>query len=296
MHGTRLVLSCATFPRYALDTVASGNEGVMKGAAIKPSTTRAKASLTMGRANEHAITAIRNALHKRNLDIVRNPYWVTLVKTLSWLDIDTVLDVGANIGQYGSGIRASGYRGRLVSCEPLSDAFAQLERRAERTPGWTALNTAVGASTGTIQVNVSANSYSSSVLRVTDASTVAAPKSRTVRSEEAALATVRQLVATHHIEPGRTLLKVDTQGYEAAVLDGAGDTLTEFAAVQLEMSLVELYEGQALFYELDARLRNSGFDLFSLEPGFADPTTGRMLQCDGLYTAAPRATDHEASR
>ena len=267
----------------------------MKIAATAPLSTRAKVSLTVGRANEYAITAIRNALHKRNLDIVRNPYWVTLVRTLNWLEIDTVLDVGANTGQYGSGMRASGFHGRLVSCEPLSEAFAQLERRAERTPTWTAVNTAVGASTGMIQVNVSANSYSSSVLPVTEASTRAAPKSRTVRCEEAPLTTVQQLVATHHIKPRQTLLKIDTQGYEAAVLDGAGDTLTEFAAVQLEMSLVELYKGQALFYELDARLRNSGFVLFSLEPGFADPTTGRMLQCDGLYTAEARAADNEAA-
>jgi FkbM family methyltransferase len=263
----------------------------MKSTAIKTISAQTKANLTVGRVNEYAITALRNALHKRNLDLVRNPYWVTLVRTLGWLDVDTVLDVGANIGQYGSGIRASGFRGRIVSCEPLSDAFAQLEHRARRSPMWTALNTAVGATSGTIEVNVSANSYSSSVLPLTNAHLSAAPKSRVVRSTNAPLATVQQLVATQFIKPERTLLKVDTQGYEAAVLDGAGDTLTEFAAVQLELSFVTLYEGQALFYELDARLRNSGFVLFSLEPGFSDPASGRMLQCDGLFVPAARAAD-----
>ena len=260
--------------------------------AIKSLSTRSKANLAVGRVNEYAITTVRNALHRRNLDLVRNPYWVTLVRTLGWLDIDTVLDVGANIGQYGSGIRASGFRGRIVSCEPLSDAFAQLQHRAMRSPIWTALNTAVGATSGTIAVNVSANSYSSSVLPVTNAHLSAAPKSRVVGSAQAPLTTVQQLVATHHIKPERTLLKIDTQGYEAAVLDGAGDALTEFAAVQLELSFVKLYEGQALFYELDARLRNSEFELFSLEPGFRDPATGRMLQCDGLFVPAARAADH----
>jgi FkbM family methyltransferase len=255
----------------------------MKSAATRPLSTRAKANQTVGRLNEYAITAVRNALHKRNLDIVRNPYWVTLVRTLGWLDIDTILDVGANIGQYGSGIQASGFRGRIVSCEPLPDAFAQLEHRVARSPMWTALNSAVGAENGTVEVNVSANSYSSSVLPVTNASVDAAPKSRVVSSVMAPLTTVQQLVATQRIRPERTLLKVDTQGYEASVLDGAGDVLKEFAAIQLELSLVTLYEGQALFYELDERLRNTGFELFSMEPGFCDPATGRMLQCDGLY-------------
>ena len=267
----------------------------MKSATIKP-LSRANAHLTLGRVNEYAITALRNALHKRNLDLVRNPYLVTLVKTLDWLGVDTVIDVGANIGQYGSGIRASGFRGRIISCEPLPDAFAQLDHRAARSPRWTALNTAVGAETGTIEVNVSANSYSSSALPVTDACLLAAPKSRVVRSAQAPLTTVQQLVAMQHVKPEQTLLKVDTQGYEAAVLDGAGDLLREFAAVQLELSLVELYEGQALFYELDERLRNNEFVLFSLEPGFSDPATGRMLQCDGLFLSGARAADQETSR
>lgn len=262
----------------------------MKIAALAPLSTRAKASLTVGRVNEYAITALRNALHKRNLDIVRNPYWVTLVRTLGWLDVDTILDVGANIGQYGSGIQASGFSGRIVSCEPLPDAFAQLEHRAARSPRWTPLNTAVGAASGTVEVNVSANSYSSSVLPLTNACLDAAPKSRVVSSVLASLTTVQQLVAAHHIKPERTLLKIDTQGYEAAVLDGAGDALSEFAAVQLELSLVSLYEGQALFYELDARLRDIGFVLFSIEPGFCDPATGQMLQCDGLFIRADRAS------
>lgn len=256
----------------------------MKIAALAPLSTRAKAELAVGRVNEYAITALRNALHKRNLDLVRNPYSVTLVRTLGWLNVDTVLDIGANIGQFASGIQASGYRGRIVSCEPLPDAFAQLEHRATRSPMWTALNTAVGATSGTIEVNVSANSYSSSVLPVTNACLDAAPKSRVVRSVQASLTTVQELVASQHINPDRTLMKIDTQGYEAAVLDGAGDALREFAAVQLELSLVELYEGQVLFYDLDARLRDSGFALFSVEPGFCDPATGRMLQFDGLFT------------
>ena len=82
--------------------------------------------------------------------------------------------------------------------------------------------------------------------------------------------------------PSSTLLKIDTQGYEDEVLAGAGDLIGEFAAVQLELSFVELYTGQRLFDDFYDHMRSRGYRLHILEPGFSDPS-GRMLQCDGLF-------------
>jgi Methyltransferase FkbM domain len=130
---------------------------------------------------------------------------------------------------------------------------------------------------------VSANSYSSSILPMTDAHLDAAPGSQTIGTERVAVTTVVDLVESRGIDPGRTLLKIDTQGYEGPVLDGAGDLLASFAAVQLELSFVPLYSGQLLFGELTTRLTDAGFGTYALEAGFADPRTGRMLQCDGLF-------------
>jgi hypothetical protein len=93
---------------------------------------------------------------------------------------------------------------------------------------------------------------------------------------------VRDLVAEHGLTPSRTLLKIDTQGFEDEVLAGAGDLLEEFAAIQLELSLVELYAGQKLFHDHYTLLRGHGFSLHIIEPGFSGPT-GRMMQCDGLF-------------
>jgi FkbM family methyltransferase len=202
---------------------------------------------------------------------------------LEHLGLDTVLDVGANIGQYASALRASGYRGKIVSCEPLSDAFEHLERRSAGDADWTAFRTAVGAEPGTLEINVSANSYSSSLLPMTNAHCDAAPGSEFVRSEHVPVTTVADLVRERGIDPSRTLLKVDTQGYEPQVLDGAGDLVGRFAAIALELSFVPLYEGQQLFDELVDRVRGAGYSLHGLEAGFSDPRTGQMLQCDGLF-------------
>jgi FkbM family methyltransferase len=235
------------------------------------------------RPREYAKLALRRVLYRRRLDLVSDPLPVRVATMLDHLRLDTVLDVGANIGQYASALRASGYRGKIVSCEPLSDAFEHLQRRSAGDPAWTALRTAVGAEPGTLEINVSANSYSSSLLPMTSAHSDAAPGSEFVRRERVPVTTVADLVREQGIDPSRTLLKVDTQGYEPQVLDGAGSLVGRVAAIALELSFVPLYEGQQLFDELVDRLRRAGYSLYGLEAGFSDPRTGQMLQCDGLF-------------
>lgn len=240
------------------------------------------------RPREYAKLALRNVLYRRHLDLVADPYPARIAATIAHLDVTTVLDVGANIGQYASALRASGYRGAIVSCEPLSDAFAHLARRASRDDRWDVVRTAVGAEPGTAEINVSANSFSSSLLTMTEAHTSAAPGSETVATESVPLTTVADLVTARGIDPDRTLLKIDTQGYEAQVLDGAGPLVGKIAAISLELSFVALYAGQQLFDDLVARLRAAGYLLYALEAGFGDRRTGRMLQCDGLFVRADR--------
>jgi FkbM family methyltransferase len=230
--------------------------------------------------------AVRNALHRRNLDLIRDPFSMRIVTAIGHFRLDTVLDVGANVGQYSAGLRSSGYHGRIVSFEPLSDAYARLARRCAHDMAWTAHREAVGSEPGELELNISANSYSSSLLPMTSAHVGAAPGSHYVGVEKVPVRTLADLLPAHDVDPTRTWLKIDTQGYEAQVLDGAGDRLGEFAAIQLELSFVPLYDGQALFDELVERLRATGFVLFGLEAGFGDSRSGRTLQCDGVFVRA----------
>lgn len=242
-----------------------------------------------GRVKEYMKIALRDVLNRRNVDLVRYPFPARVVATATWLGLDTVVDVGANIGQYGSALRASGFRGRIVSCEPLPDAYRHLARRCASDRSWSALNTAVGAAPGQLEINVSANSYSSSILPMTSAHRTAAPGSEFVRTEQVAVTTVEALVADLDLVPERTLLKIDTQGFESRVLDGAGPLLGRFAALQLELSYVPLYDGQDLADVLRRRVSEAGFVEHGFDAGFADPRTGRMLQGDGLFVRADLA-------
>ena len=95
-----------------------------------------------------------------------------------------MLDVGANSGQFAASLRDAGYQGRIVSFEPLSGAFADLERAAASDPLWSCINLALGEENCTAVINVSANSYSSSLLGVCDWSLSVEPSISAVGREE----------------------------------------------------------------------------------------------------------------
>lgn len=236
-------------------------------------------------ARERLKLGVRGALGRRNLDLVRDPFAGRVARALDGLGIDTVIDVGANIGQFGTALRVGGYRGRIISLEPLPPAFTQLRSRARRDPNWQVVNKAMGAEGGTIVLHVAANSYSSSILRMTPAHLAAAPSSGTVDAIEVSVSTIADLVREYGIAPERAMLKIDTQGYESQVLDGAGDLLSRFGAIQLELSFVTLYESQELAEDLFRRMDRAGFGLYAWDSSFSDPHTGRLLQADVLFAS-----------
>lgn len=234
------------------------------------------------RLRERAKLAVRGGLHRFDLELSTGPYPARLARALEAFDVTTVIDIGANVGQFGLQLRRAGFAGEIRSCEPLGGAFAELSARSSRDPRWHVLRTAVGREEGEIEINVAANSFSSSILDMTAAHTDNAPGSDYVAVERVPLTTVATLVDTWGVDPARTLLKIDTQGYEAEVLAGTGELVREFAAIQVEMSFVELYRGQQLFDEAYAQMREWGLRMHALETGFSG-ADGRLLQCDGLF-------------
>jgi FkbM family methyltransferase len=227
--------------------------------------------------------ALRKMVHRAGFDLVREDFSYRFVFALQTQGIGTVIDVGANVGQFGVDLRRSKYGGAILSVEPLEDAYQQLVRQAQGDPTWTTARAAVSDAPGTLTMNVSANSVSSSVLPMRGEHTSAAPEARYVRTEQVPATTVDELVAKHGIDPASTLLKIDVQGYEKAVLDGAKETLSQFAGVRTEMSLTPLYDGQTLLPEMITYLDGLGFDLWQVERGFTDPVTRRVLQMDGVF-------------
>lgn len=240
------------------------------------------------RLREPAKLWLRSVAGRAGLSIGRDPFAARLARTLRTLGITTVVDVGANEGQYAGLLRASGYAGAIVSYEPVSDAFDRLAKRADGDAAWTCVRAGVGDEPGSVEINVSANSYSSSILPITDRHVAVDPDSAYQRVETVELRTVDGEVARLGLDPGRTLLKVDTQGYEEQALRGAAGVLPRLAAVQLELSTAEVYAGQALAPALTALLEGAGFLLWTMDPGISD-AAGRLLQYDAVFVRADLA-------
>jgi FkbM family methyltransferase len=197
--------------------------------------------------------------------------------------IEAVLDVGANIGQYGLALRRSGYRGRVLSFEPLDSAREVLERVARTDPEWGVRGEALGDERCSLDLHVAGNSQSSSLLPMKEQHLKAAPESACIGRQVVEVHRLDELWPTLGLAGECTFLKIDAQGYEKRILEGAGDVLAGLRGLQLELSLEALYEGEVLFEDMLAWVGARGFVLSSLEPGFFDPRTGRLLQVDGVF-------------
>jgi FkbM family methyltransferase len=204
-------------------------------------------------------------------------------KLIRRLEIDLVIDVGANIGQFGSEIRAAGYSGRILSIEPLSEAYLELSNRAKRDGKWATINCAIGESDGEATLHVAGNSASSSLLDMLPVHEEAAPETAYVGVERVTLRRLESVLSEYAGTGVRPYMKVDVQGYELAVLRGAGAWLESIAAIQLELSLAKLYADAPAASEVDAFVTAAGYRLAGVEPGFTDPVSGRLLQMDGIY-------------
>jgi|SRR3989339_29395 len=205
-------------------------------------------------------------------------------KLLESYAIDVVLDVGASTGQFAQQMRNDlGFSGKIVSFEPLSSAFELLRQNADRDPKWKVLNFALGEVDATKHINISGNLISSSLLYMLPAHIKVAPESSYISKEVIEVKTLDSIINDLVHKKDKIYLKIDTQGYESKVIKGAEESLARIETIQLEMSLVPLYEGELLIGEMHGLLSEKGYCLVSIEEAFSDRESGQLLQVDGIY-------------
>lgn len=228
--------------------------------------------------------ALRRLGRHLGVDVSRYPQATPEFRANQLLErygVDLVLDVGANHGGYSAMLRRSGYRERIVSFEPVREPFAHLRAEAARDPLWTVLPFAIGDVDGTVEIHVAGNhAASSSVLGMLPRHAEAAPDSRYIASESVPQRTLNSLWPELVSQGDRVFLKLDVQGAEKKALVGAGERLSQCIGVQLEISFLPLYEGGMLYREALDWMESWGFIPAYVLPGFTDPQTGQMYQCD----------------
>ena len=196
--------------------------------------------------------------------------------------IDLVLDVGANVGQFGDEIRKNRYEGELISFEPMSSAFSKLSKRVVSDSKWTARNYGLGALNETKSINISHLNSSSSILELDQNHFEANPDVKYIGKEDIEIRSLDSIFESTW-KTNNVFLKLDVQGYELQVLKGAHQSLPNIKGLQVELSLAPLYRGEAEYMDIIGELKRHGFHLHYVIPGYTNQNTGQMLQVDGLF-------------
>jgi FkbM family methyltransferase len=193
--------------------------------------------------------------------------------------IDLVIDVGANKGQYAKEIRKAGYKGRIISFEPVTGIFNHLSAVSRNDNLWDVRKSGVGASEGTANINISYNSVYSSFLEQTDMAAAFSKKSAVVLTETV------PVIALDDMDFGAAqsiFLKIDTQGYEKEVLAGAKKLLNKCQGIQLELPVEHLYAGVWSFTEAVTYMDQAGFvpaQFQTVNPIHDDPCSAIEFDC-----------------
>lgn len=207
-----------------------------------------------------------------------------IAKIIEYFNINTIYDIGANTGQYASELFELGFKGRIISFEPLSKPHMKLELNSKNNPQWYVHDKcAIGNINGDTLINISKNSVSSSILPILDAHIKSAKDSVYIDSERVVVKTFDSIFSTYYHTNEKSLLKIDTQGFESEVLDGAVNSLSDITLIQCELSLVPLYKDQKLFKEMISKIESFGFTMWSIRSGFTNGDNGRTLQVDAIF-------------
>ena len=177
--------------------------------------------------------------------------------------VDLVFDVGANVGQFGEFLRSRGYRGRIVSFEPVKSVFQSLAATAHADGNWEAHNFALGAASGEAAINVSEFSVYNSILKTTPAAIEFSREATVTHQEPIHMRTLDEFASNLS---GNLFLKIDTQGYEKQVLEGAGKTLPRLKGILMELPIIHLYQDTWQFHEALEFMASAGFVPAQIHP------------------------------
>jgi FkbM family methyltransferase len=197
----------------------------------------------------------------------------------------TVIDVGANVGQFTVAAANLFNPEQIHTFEPLPDCLQKLQKHVANLSSVKVYPTALGDRISTVSFNINSHRHSSSILRLSSSHVKAFPEAKETKTISIPVSTLDLVFANVEFS-SPTLLKVDVQGYEANVLRGGRETLKRVDFVILEASFKLMYEGELLFTELLPFMSELGFQFIRPVGWLIDPKSEEILQMDALFMRA----------
>ena len=206
--------------------------------------------------------------------------FLQLVKSLNYFEIDLVLDVGANEGQFANLLRKYNYKKKIVSFEPSLSAYNKLINYSNNDHKWTIYpRCAIGSNEIEQRINISNNSVSSSLLDIKN-SKHSDEEIKFLYDEVVNEKKLDSIIPNFLIDYKNIFLKIDVQGYEDRVIDGCIKNMNHIKGILVETSTEEIYSGQKLWDEIIYKLLDRGYELWFVSKGIINKKNGRNLQND----------------
>lgn len=221
-------------------------------------------------------------MNKLGVDIHRVHASVDRLTWLKSLNIRSIFDIGANIGQFAMEIRETLPGAQIYSFEPLKECYSKLDYAFKGDSRFKAFNCALGETDSTMTMNKSSYTPSSSLRSMADSHKEFFPHTKDSSTE---IIKIRKLDGVFaELNPMKEILiKVDTQGYEDKVIAGGPKAFNQAKVVLIEASFVELYRGQPLFDNIYQKMRSFGFVYEGALHQKIDPKTGKVIFEDAIF-------------
>jgi FkbM family methyltransferase len=208
----------------------------------------------------------------------RHSYRARRQRIIATEGVELAVDVGANDGRWVVDLRRGGYNGRVISFEPDSRAYRDLCVAAARDAEWDHRQVAVGDGPSTLILNLSESALWNSFLPIAASTVEAEAKAQYIGIERVPVERLDDLLSSKE----SLLVKVDVQGFERQVFEGAPETLAKALLVEVELTPVALYEGQDLMLQVMETLERNGLTLALVE-NVAGRPDGRAMAFNGLF-------------
>ena len=241
----------------------------------------------MTRSLKNISNAVANRLGLELVPTWRIPAWpmeTFLRRIFAAYDVDGIIDVGANLGQYRDFVRRQvGFEGVIVSFEPDSTCVETLRARAKDDDRWHIVPVALGARPDTAALQITSDSHFNSFLEPNPDGPTGAQfrdKNRVLREQQVEVNTLSAYVPWFaDLGIRRPYLKLDTQGFDLEVLKGASEFLKEVVALQTEASVRAIYRGMSTYRDTLDALESRGFALSNVFPVVHDAAL-RIVEFD----------------